>query len=561
MNNQAHLQPHYTLPGVMHYLQSEFSRNERDRIAWELERSEMKARIAQLEGENKDLRHDLMRLTTESGTPDNEVDTGKVAGKDLTGLLKSKMAVQESVKEIIYLFKSPNVATQMDSLNGKKDPIHELQKLNLNHDNSDLSAHPLPGTQIPEINLHQIDSQQKEMERGDSQAQETNSDAATVVMRSDSEDEKPHEEKKTPEEGRRRRSSSLFTSVKVAPIDSIKSEVDHSRDLAKISSLFQNNGSNMATAVTRLRALGSQILSYSENDRLKLWQVGPSLQINKTSGRSFQAISSMLVDFYWLDSKRFLVLDGQSIKLYSVASEGPIISQNIPEHLEFRASDLIDHDFTNNWFLFVLRNTIKLLEVQITSGTSPEQLLVGKSFAIDGDREILSATFGMTEKSLIVFYHNPYEIVIYNYQGTVLQRINVSKELTSVSAGDSRPQLILNKKSSKLMIALRNHVLVYSFDQKKFILNGLLDSNPVSVIFKTPKDSAVFTYEDGDIEIKNLKDLSLMAQMSRSGEVGSQNEAKVKSVDSAIVNSTPVIVCGHNDGAITLQKLPELNDI
>ncbi|KAI0180712.1 WD40 repeat-like protein [Hypoxylon sp. FL1284] len=46
-------QPHateYTLQGVMRFLQTEWHRHERDRNAWEIERQEMKARIAALEG-------------------------------------------------------------------------------------------------------------------------------------------------------------------------------------------------------------------------------------------------------------------------------------------------------------------------------------------------------------------------------------------------------------------------------------------------------------------------------------------------------------------------------
>ncbi|KAF4918291.1 Striatin Pro11 [Colletotrichum viniferum] len=47
-------QPHateYTLQGVMRFLQTEWHRHERDRNAWEIERQEMKARIAALEGQ------------------------------------------------------------------------------------------------------------------------------------------------------------------------------------------------------------------------------------------------------------------------------------------------------------------------------------------------------------------------------------------------------------------------------------------------------------------------------------------------------------------------------
>jgi striatin 1/3/4 len=46
-------QPHateYTLQGVMRFLQTEWHRHERDRNAWEIERQEMKGRIATLEG-------------------------------------------------------------------------------------------------------------------------------------------------------------------------------------------------------------------------------------------------------------------------------------------------------------------------------------------------------------------------------------------------------------------------------------------------------------------------------------------------------------------------------
>ncbi|CAG8522954.1 1082_t:CDS:10 [Paraglomus occultum] len=54
----------YTLPGVLHFLQSEWRRYERDRNEWEIERAEMKARIALLEGERRgieNMKTDLMR--------------------------------------------------------------------------------------------------------------------------------------------------------------------------------------------------------------------------------------------------------------------------------------------------------------------------------------------------------------------------------------------------------------------------------------------------------------------------------------------------------------------
>lgn len=142
MNNQIpqqHIHPQYTLPGVMHYLQTQFTKNERDRISWELERSEMKARIAQLEGENKELRYQLNNILNKSN-----IDLDNITGegsdiKDLTKemndpspLIKARMAVQENVKEIIYLLKSADLTSQLDSINSREPHLHNLELMNVN---------------------------------------------------------------------------------------------------------------------------------------------------------------------------------------------------------------------------------------------------------------------------------------------------------------------------------------------------------------------------------------------------------------------------------------------
>ncbi|UZJ57434.1 hypothetical protein CBS101457_006754 [Exobasidium rhododendri] len=62
--SQQSQQPEYTLAGVLHFLQTEWRRYERDRNEWEIERAEMRARVALLEGERRsveNLKTDLMR--------------------------------------------------------------------------------------------------------------------------------------------------------------------------------------------------------------------------------------------------------------------------------------------------------------------------------------------------------------------------------------------------------------------------------------------------------------------------------------------------------------------
>ncbi|CAH1791651.1 unnamed protein product [Owenia fusiformis] len=54
----------YSMPGILHFLQTEWARFEMERAQWEVERAELQARIAFLQGERKgqeNLKHDLVR--------------------------------------------------------------------------------------------------------------------------------------------------------------------------------------------------------------------------------------------------------------------------------------------------------------------------------------------------------------------------------------------------------------------------------------------------------------------------------------------------------------------
>ncbi|XP_052058103.1 striatin-3-like isoform X2 [Mytilus californianus] len=56
--------PQYSMPGILHFLQTEWSRFEMERSQWEVERAELQARIAFLQGERKgqeNLKQDLVR--------------------------------------------------------------------------------------------------------------------------------------------------------------------------------------------------------------------------------------------------------------------------------------------------------------------------------------------------------------------------------------------------------------------------------------------------------------------------------------------------------------------
>jgi len=63
-NKDDSKQQRYSIPGILHFIQHEWARFEMERASWELERAELQARIAFLQGERKgqeNLKNDLVR--------------------------------------------------------------------------------------------------------------------------------------------------------------------------------------------------------------------------------------------------------------------------------------------------------------------------------------------------------------------------------------------------------------------------------------------------------------------------------------------------------------------
>ncbi|CAN6617148.1 hypothetical protein TRVA0_006S03928 [Trichomonascus vanleenenianus] len=124
-------QPEYSLPGVMRYLQTEWQRNERDRIQWELERAEMKARISKLEGEKRGLQlvastqqqkiRDLEKKLGVEPSEENIMDDSKKSlgeeiqsamNVDLDVIVRSREYLEKCVQEIEYLLQSSSLDQQ-----------------------------------------------------------------------------------------------------------------------------------------------------------------------------------------------------------------------------------------------------------------------------------------------------------------------------------------------------------------------------------------------------------------------------------------------------------------
>ncbi|KAG7726189.1 hypothetical protein KL933_003631 [Ogataea haglerorum] len=134
----------YTLPGVMQYLQSQFTTVQRNRMMSDLERSALKLRIVELESERNTLKLQNEKLkarvdemekghtrTKEPSRDESSVDHLLAPDNvDVTRLVKARQFLRTATNEILYMLKSPTVELS-DPLHLSKDETYEFYS-NLN---------------------------------------------------------------------------------------------------------------------------------------------------------------------------------------------------------------------------------------------------------------------------------------------------------------------------------------------------------------------------------------------------------------------------------------------
>lgn len=518
--NQTHVHPHYTLPGVMHYLQTEFTKNERDRITWELERSEMKARIAKLEGENRDLKYQLNHVQSKTAFVKDEGEEKSVSDS----LLKSKLAVQENVKEIIYLLKSPNVVNQLDALHSKDagSHLHDLERLNIN--GSKEGSFDTNGMDLLNSALSEVKPKQN-ISTGTSS---TKVDSLFAVA-------KKHEDK-----------------CAVSKIHS---------DLPKID-IISSYGDHMA-------------LYDADTKSLEIHKVDASLG-SKSVKKMVVEQGGDIVKFFWVSPSKFLVIDKSfHLKLFSISNASLISDLNLLQGLDEPLSfdDIINIDFKNKFLLIAANNKphVNIWELNNIDASDDVPIDIKETYVIshddddddddaDGDAtDILDCILGITEKSLILLSSNPYQLVIYNFEGVLLQKIDLKIDaILSRKPIEERCHLFLNEKTSKLLIQLNNDtLLVYSFDQKKIISKEKLAPASTLPIQINLNDSIItISYSNGDFGFKNLENLEpLIDEVIIANINSTENEEHVIFSSNLIVSSTPVLIARNKNNEILLHKI------
>ena len=518
--NQAHVHPHYTLPGVMHYLQTEFTKNERDRITWELERSEMKARIAELEGENRDLKHQLNQIQSKAVSPEGEKEEKHVPDS----LLQSKLAVQENVKEIIYLLKGPNTVNQLESLNSREagSELHDLEKLNVNTPKEEGSA-------------------------------KTN---GMDILNNALLDTKPN-----PKQG----PSESPSPTKVKSLFSTANKRENNETISKIHSELSK--------VDIISSYGDCMSLYDADTKsLEIHQVDANLN-SKLLKKISLGQDSDIMKFFWVSTSKLLVIEKSfHLKLFSISSASLISDVDLLQDSEqpFSSSDIINIDFKNKWLLIASKNKSQIRIWELDNIEAPEDVPINikETYEITHDNDdddsndstnILDCILGITEKSLILLSSNPYQLTIYDFEGKLLQKIDL--KIDTILSGKPEEEgyhLFLDRKTSKLLIQLSNErLLVYSFDKKKVVLKEQLTPSSTLPIQLDLNDSIIaVSYSNGDFEFRNLENLKPSIDEFVVADINfSERKEPVVFSSNLIVDSTPVLITVNKNNEVLLHKI------
>lgn len=489
---------HYSLPGVMHYLQEQFTKNEQNRILWELEKGELKTRISLLEAENKTLKKKLHQYENTDSSISKEKDSvhsqsnasgkgkGKVSKDVLDVISQSQADLEDTVKEISYLLR-PLDLNNYNSQIINNDPNNLMNDatntLSLEKNNSVLA----PNTQ-QDIPAKQQLPTFSSLTASGAQDQEQGLEAM-------------HHENGLHGNQREENQKSQSQNVTVTTA------------LHKVDIIANNN---------------SFIAIYDSNKGLLQTFSFSSISLASPPSSEFDIVGVRWM--WWLQASNYLlVLHKQGIQIINC------LTGQITADFSTDFAKLAVADFKNKYLLFNESGT-KHLEVWELdfNGALYDKVTTTKKFKIGFECSFKDCKLGITEKSVLLLTSTTLDI--FNFEtSSLLTSIPLPESFTSPKTSGllgpsvlspntkskglsvSAAQLVLNSDSSSVLIHSHddhrnmNQFLIYSFEKLSFISEFTTNTNldVSSIVF----DSSVITmsYTNGLIELKDMEGKNINA--------------------------------------------------
>lgn len=564
-------QSHYTLPGVMHYLQTEFTKNERDRITWDLERLEMKSYINKLESENRDLRHKLsaLRSQIESRTvPDDQLeDDGKLSlkqdSKEIDSLMQSRLRVQENVREIIYLLNGPNITSDLNTITNRDLPLHQMEDLNLN-----TSTQNILGTDSDlDVDLSDNMSQKDNRNIDNKEASAVNGTYVESLFKKNSSTAISNgnsyhylqtdvgDETNIPDID-----DLTSDTTEIASVHDLNEQLETKGDKKQVPLPIQDIIETNSLQKGYHQPLGPILAVYRNhilatlNNKLKYYKIDEDSSC-LDMGVSFDTFLNG-VDVrgvFWINEKMTMFVLNDGVAIWDMYLSKVIDKFPLYDEMNLNFEDIISTNLKNKWLILTTHTGVHIVEWewgdQEKEYSHHSNIFIKNKYYIHISN-CMASVLGITEKSFIVIINNPLKLIIYNFNGEILQTVNINKEVSKKRI-TKEIKLYINKESSKLLIQMKRHLIFYSFEQKRIVQQKTLVKTPTSIYFKYTDDIIGVAYDDGMVELRKLNNFDkvvfeyphLTRSLSEKEDIGMGNRVLHSiCIDTAYLNNKYIFV-------------------
>lgn len=564
-------QSHYTLPGVMHYLQTEFTKNERDRITWDLERLEMKSYINKLESENRDLRHKLsaLRSQIESRTvPDDQLeDDGKLSlkqdSKEIDSLMQSRLRVQENVREIIYLLNGPNITSDLNTITNRDLPLHQMEDLNLN-----TSTQNILGTDSDlDVDLSDNMSQKDNRNIDNKEASAVNGTYVESLFKKNSSTAISNgnsyhylqtdvgDETNIPDID-----DLTSDTTEIASVHDLNEQLETKGDKKQVPLPIQDIIETNSLQKGYHQPLGPILAVYRNhilatlNNKLKYYKIDEDSSC-LDMGVSFDTFLNG-VDvrgIFWINEKMTMFVLNDGVAIWDMYLSKVIDKFPLYDEMNLNFEDIISTNLKNKWLILTTHTGVHIVEWewgdQEKEYSHHSNIFIKNKYYIHISN-CMASVLGITEKSFIVIINNPLKLIIYNFNGEILQTVNINKEVSKKRI-TKEIKLYINKESSKLLIQMKRHLIFYSFEQKRIVQQKTLVKTPTSIYFKYTDDIIGVAYDDGMVELRKLNNFDkvvfeyphLTRSLSEKEDIGMGNRVLHSiCIDTAYLNNKYIFV-------------------
>lgn len=564
-------QSHYTLPGVMHYLQTEFTKNERDRITWDLERLEMKSYINKLESENRDLRHKLsaLRSQIESRTvPDDQLEyDGKLSlkqdSKEIDSLMQSRLRVQENVREIIYLLNGPNITSDLNTITNRDLPLHQMEDLNLN-----TSTQNILGTDSDlDVDLSDNMSQKDNRNIDNKEASAVNGTYVESLFKKNSSTAISNgnsyhylqtdvgDETNIPDID-----DLTSDTTEIASVHDLNEQLETKGDKKQVPLPIQDIIETNSLQKGYHQPLGPILAVYRNhilatlNNKLKYYKIDEDSSC-LDMGVSFDTFLNG-VDVrgvFWINEKMTMFVLNDGVAIWDMYLSKVIDKFPLYDEMNLNFEDIISTNLKNKWLILTTHTGVHIVEWewgdQEKEYSHHSNIFIKNKYYIHISN-CMASVLGITEKSFIVIINNPLKLIIYNCNGEILQTVNINKEVSKKRI-TKEIKLYINKESSKLLIQMKRHLIFYSFEQKRIVQQKTLVKTPTSIYFKYTDDIIGVAYDDGMVELRKLNNFDkvvfeyphLTRSLSEKEDIGMGNRVLHSiCIDTAYLNNKYIFV-------------------